>query len=69
MTLSMKVGLRLPWLCYVADSLRFDQLIVVRRHEPGLTFSVRNRRLLRRVLLSAANAREIVERLGAAAGS
>ena len=43
MTLTAKVGMRIPWLYYVAHSIGFDQLIVVRRHESGLSFSVRNR--------------------------
>src|ERR1019366_3005319 len=38
----IKAGLRLPWLLYVARTIRLDEAFVVRRREPGLSFSVRN---------------------------
>ncbi len=59
----MKVGLRLPWLLFVARTIRLDQLFVVRRNVPGLTFAVRNHGALRRVFLSTNQAEELARRL------
>lgn len=60
----IKVGLRLPWVIYVARTIGLDQAFVVRRGAPGLSFSVRNHEPLRRVVLSTPQARELVGRLG-----
>src|SRR5271170_17422 len=38
----IKVGLRLPWLLYVARTIRLDEVFVVRRRVPGLSFAVDN---------------------------
>jgi hypothetical protein len=59
----IKVGLRLPWLCYVARTIRLDQVFVVRRGVPGLSFAVRGEGRLRRVLVSTPDAAELAERL------
>jgi hypothetical protein len=59
----IKVGLRLPWLCYVARTIRLDQVFVVRRGVPGLWFAVRGEGPLRRVLLSTPDAAELARRL------
>ncbi|HYM53775.1 MAG TPA: hypothetical protein VES97_00320 [Solirubrobacteraceae bacterium] len=59
----IKVGLRLPWLCYVARTIRLDQAFVVRRGLPALSFSVRNGGALRRVLVSTPDAEELARRL------
>jgi len=59
----IKVGLRLPWLYYVARTIRLDQAFVVRRGLPGLSFAVRNRGALRRVLVSTPDAEELARRL------
>jgi hypothetical protein len=59
----LKVGLRLPWLCYVARSIRLDQAFVVRRGVPGLSFAVDNGTSLRRVLISTRNADELAQQL------
>jgi len=59
----IKVGLRLPWLCYVARTIRLDQVFVVRRGIPGLSFAVRGEGPLRRVLVSTPDAAELAERL------
>jgi hypothetical protein len=61
----IKVGLRLPWLLYVARTIRLDQVFVVRRRTPGLSFAVANREPLRRVLLSTPEAEQLARRLGA----
>lgn len=59
----LKVGLRLPWLYYVARTIRLDQAFVVRRGVPALSFAVSNAEPLQRVLVSTGDAAELVERL------
>jgi hypothetical protein len=59
----IKAGLRLPWLMYVARTIRLDQAFVVRRGVPGLAFSVRNHGALRHVVLSTPEADELARRL------
>jgi hypothetical protein len=59
----IKVGLRLPWLYYVARTIRLDEAFVVRRGVPALSFAVRDGRPLQRALVSAADARELCARL------
>jgi hypothetical protein len=59
----VKVGLRLPWLLYVARTLRLDQVFVVRRGVPALSFAVSNHGALRRVLLSTPRAHEMALQL------
>jgi hypothetical protein len=60
----LKVGLRVPWLYYVARTIRLDRAFVVRRGVPGLSFSVRNHEPLRSVLVSTRDAHELADRLG-----
>jgi hypothetical protein len=59
----MKVGLRLPWLYYIARTIRLDEVFIVRRGVPALSFAVRNRGQLRRVLVSTPEARDLARRL------
>jgi hypothetical protein len=59
----MKAGLRIPWLLFVARTLRLEQVYIVRRGQPGLSFSVRNHDPLRSVLVSTPRAAELAERL------
>ena len=59
----IKVGLRLPWLCYVARTIRLDEAFVVRRRVPGLSFAVDNGTPLHRVLLSTHHADELAQQL------
>jgi hypothetical protein len=63
MATGIKVGLRLPWLYYVARTIRLDQAFVVRRGMPALSFAVRNHDPLRRVLVSTPDADELARRL------
>jgi hypothetical protein len=63
MATGIKVGLRLPWLYYVARTIRLDKVFVVRRGLPGLSFAVRNHDPLRRVLVSTPDAEELARRL------
>ena len=61
----LKVGLRLPWLYYVARTIRLDQVLIVRRRVPALSFAVRNNDPLRSVLVSTPEAEQLARRLGA----
>jgi hypothetical protein len=63
MDVGIKVGLRLPWLYYVARTIRLDQAFVVRRGVPALSFAVSNDGALRRVLVSTPDAEELARRL------
>jgi len=63
MTAGMKVGLRLPWLYFVARTMRLDQVFVVRRRVPALSFAVHGDGPLRRVLVSTPDAEQLAERL------
>jgi hypothetical protein len=63
MDAGIKVGLRLPLIVYVARTMRFDQMFVVRRGVPGLAFAVRNHRFLKRVLVSTPDAVELAREL------
>jgi hypothetical protein len=60
----LKVGLRIPWLYYVARTIRLDQAFLVRRGVPALSFSVRNKGALRRVIVSTPEAQALARRLG-----
>ncbi len=59
----VKVGLRLPWLYYVARTITLDQAFVVRRGVPALSFAVDGERTLRRVLLSTREAERLARML------
>jgi hypothetical protein len=61
----IKIGLRLPWLYYVARTIRLDEVFVVRRGVPALSFAVSNHGALRRVLVSTPDAPELARRLQA----
>jgi hypothetical protein len=63
MASGIKVGLRLPWLYYVARTIRLDRVFVVRRGVPALSFAVANRPPLRSVLVSTPEAAELARRL------
>lgn len=67
MSFSAKVGMRIPWVRFVAHSLRFDEVILVSRGMPGLSLSLKGHTRLRRALISAPDAAELVRRLTAAA--
>ncbi len=64
MAAGTKVGLRLPWLYFVARTIRLDEAFVVRRGVPALSFAVNDAGKLRRVLLSTAHAQELARELG-----
>jgi hypothetical protein len=59
----VKVGLRLPWLYYVARTIRLDEVFVVRRGVPALSFAVGGGRILRRVLVSTREAEDFAREL------
>jgi hypothetical protein len=62
----LKIGLRIPWLYYVARTIRLDRAFVVRRGVPALSFAVSGDRPLRSVLVSTRDAHELARRLGRA---
>jgi hypothetical protein len=63
MSSGIKVGLRLPWLYYVARTIKLDKAFAVRRGVPGLSFAVQNHRSLQRVIVSTRDAQELATRL------
>jgi hypothetical protein len=65
----IKVGLRLPWLCYVARTIRLDEAFVVRRGVPALSFAVGGGGTLQRVLVSTPAAHELARELQGGAQS
>ena len=61
----LKVGLRLPWLCYVGRTIRLDRAFVVRRGVPTLSIDVHAGGPLENVLVSTPQAAELARALGA----
>lgn len=61
----LKVGLRLPWLYYVARTIRLDEVWIARRGVPALSFSVQDGGVLQRVTVSTPEAEDLARRLGA----
>ncbi len=59
----IKVGLRLPWLCYIARTIRLDEAFVVRRGVPALSLAVADGAPLHRVLVSTREADELARQL------
>ena len=59
----IKVGLRLPWLYYVARTIHLDEAFIVRRGVPALSFAVENDTALRRVLVSTPEADALAQQL------
>jgi hypothetical protein len=59
----LKAGLRLPWVYYVARTIRLDEAWLVRRGVPALSFAVRNHGALRRVVVSTPDAQTLAQRL------
>ena len=59
----IKVGLRVPWLYFVARTIGLDRAFIVRRGVPALSFAVANRGALRRVLVSTPDAHELAREL------
>lgn len=59
----LKVGLRLPWLLYVARNVRLDHAYVVRRGIPGISFTVTDGGRITNVLASTREASQIARSL------
>jgi hypothetical protein len=59
----VKVGLRLPWLYYVARTIHLDQAFVVRRGVPAVSFAVADGSRLRKVLVSTSDAERLAREL------
>jgi hypothetical protein len=65
MRAGIKVGLRLPWLLYIARTIGLDRAFIVRRGVPALSFAVRDHPPLKQVLVSTPEAHELARRLQA----
>ena len=63
MRTGLMVGLRLPWLYYVARTIRLDEAWIVRRGVPALSFAVRGGGTLERVVVSTPEAEALARRL------
>jgi hypothetical protein len=61
----IKIGLRLPWLYFVARTIRLDEAFVVRRGMPALSFHVSGEGALCRVLVTTPEAEQLARRLRA----
>jgi hypothetical protein len=59
----VKVGLRVPWVYFVARTIGLNEAFVVRRGVPGLSVAFENDARLRRVLVSTPAADELARRL------
>jgi hypothetical protein len=59
----IKIGLRLPWLYFVARTIRLDEAFVVRRGLSALSFQVAGEGALRRVLVTTSEAEQLARRL------
>ena len=62
----IKVGLRVPFVYFVARTMRLDEAFVVRRGMPGLSISIGGEGHLRRVLVSTPRAPELAAEIEAA---
>jgi hypothetical protein len=60
----LKAGLRLPWLYYVARSIKLDRAWVLRRGMEALSFSVNDGGKLRKVVVSTPEAEVLARKLG-----
>jgi hypothetical protein len=63
----IKVGLRVPWLYFVARTINLESAFIVRRGVPALSFAVAGKGALRHVLVSTPQADELARELQAAA--
>jgi hypothetical protein len=59
----LKVGLRVPWLYFVARTINLESAFIVRRGVPALSFDVTNKGALRHVLVSTPEAHELARLL------
>lgn len=63
MRAGIKVGLRVPWLYFVARTIRLDEAFIVRRGRPALAFELDGPGPLKRVFVSAPDAQALALRL------
>lgn len=61
----LMAGLRVPWLYYVARTIRLDEVWIVRRGVPALSFGVLGSGTLKRVVLSTPEVEGLAQRLQA----
>jgi hypothetical protein len=59
----VKVGLRVPWLYFIARTIRLDRVFIVRRGVPALSLTLGGEGRLRGVLVSTREAAELADRL------
>jgi hypothetical protein len=64
----IKAGLRLPFLYFVARTMRLDEVFVVRRGVPGVSIAIGGESHLKRVLISTPRAAELAEQIEARRG-
>ena len=62
----IKVGLRIPYLYFIARTLRLDEAFLVRRGVPAVSISIGGPGHLRRLLVSVPDATESARRIEAA---
>jgi hypothetical protein len=63
MRAGIKVGLRVPWVYFIARTIGLDTAFIVRRGVPALSFAVSNHGTLKRVLVSTPEARKLAREL------
>jgi hypothetical protein len=61
----LKFGLRLPWLYFVARTIKLDRAFIVSRRVPALAFAVDDGGPLKQVLVSTPEAEELAVCLAA----
>jgi hypothetical protein len=66
MAAGIKVGLRVPYLYFIARTIALDEAFVVRRGVPALAVDIENEGNLRRVLVSTPDAGALAQRLAPA---
>jgi hypothetical protein len=62
----LMAGLRVPWVYYVARTIRLDEIWIVRRGVPAVSFSVRGEGALKRVVLCAPGVHALAQQLAGA---
>jgi hypothetical protein len=65
----LKAGFRLPWVYFVARTIKLDRAFIVRRGVSALSFGVSNHGALKHVVVSTPDAEELAERLRGGAGA
>jgi hypothetical protein len=64
----MKVGLRIPYVRFIARTISLDRAFLVRRGTPALSFTIHDGGRLQAVVVSTPRAGELAAELGGATG-